>query len=1296
MFLIVQIIKHHKTKLLSVCLILLTGIIYPQIIERGFGYRSILYLHHAGPDYNNDGFGDLGHEKVFGEKAYPPSSSIFSKLYSVPKIPGELVYSYSSGDFDGDGMDDYLFTYADTARKETRISLHDGNDGRIFGERFELSAPMIVKTAGSGDLFPDGRSEFVLFTPGSTTENGKIFVLDYVKGLIEAPLPKYNLSDIITDCRISYSGSDPVLYCLFNKPISSDGRLYDLLEFDPVTLVFFPVAENISSSTHLEIGNIPADKNSPDIIALSGREKPGGAIQEIISISRGDGEIIKSGISAGSATELNSEIISGIISLGETPAYLFSVKDSTNKKKASIFSLDLFSGRLIKIRTFENAEQVIFSDDFFAAIIKSDNTAEIWQLNGQEIIKEKSFTGVLPEVFNNIDPVIEFQYSDLNNDGIRELIILADDTDQDTVKGNNSIVLIYDGETGKNIFRYSSRESDGEGAGCYGLILLDNNIGINEIFNAVDLEADPGLYEVKKLYERGQINMAFTALKAFFRFRPEPAFLDSTEYYFNANSGDILAANIMMYSTAAAMEASHTGEFGGSYNDPASAGLRLARLYRTFLYRLHRNSPQNYSEETFRLHIASMISHIRWSLHEKNHTAGTNHGALFEMNHLLYGAAVMNIFKDKNAVWEPIIHERLLNQTEHVLPDGVHDEFSLAYEFLIADEFNRILRFSTLNSDFISVPQNILSKLTKTIENSYRHLLYSVKPVYNRHGFAAGDHFADLPAIGDSRNSFVGRWLGKIYPVTDRASILFEPIKKGYTKFWNDNTLADNLLFAAQPLVNHKKSVPEKTSIVFPAARHFIFRNNWANRKYGTYDQNARYCYFKAGDIVPQPGKYEGYSTSSRHSHSDLLSLEIAAYNKNLVVDPGGYFSIANTTITENFDDQFFEQAYGFLSGFNEFDTPRYYFKGSGTHNTVFVNNRNQAEYINEYFWGGLDLINSNLLSYYISPDIDYAGSAYSLNSGQFYIHSREVYFPKPIENLQDDCDYWIIHDRIKFSAANPDNIAEQRWMISADQSQKQIIPGTSIFKGDNFYIIPLKTGNINPSSELIESYVSPNENLIRTQLLKISASGAEEINIISVILPFPESDPVPESSISLQLDPGSSPESVFAFNFNLAFDKGGNSYLDKISISSENQTEANINSMNNPQKISDNYMFMMDRFKNGNFFRSYNISLEDILRVETESNPETFNLYQNYPNPFNPVTHIKFSLEKTERVSLRIFNLLGQEVRELQNSELAPGSYKLFFDGNDNNGNRLPSGVYFYRLGTEDKSAVKKMLLLK
>ncbi|MDZ7341671.1 MAG: T9SS type A sorting domain-containing protein, partial [candidate division KSB1 bacterium] len=104
------------------------------------------------------------------------------------------------------------------------------------------------------------------------------------------------------------------------------------------------------------------------------------------------------------------------------------------------------------------------------------------------------------------------------------------------------------------------------------------------------------------------------------------------------------------------------------------------------------------------------------------------------------------------------------------------------------------------------------------------------------------------------------------------------------------------------------------------------------------------------------------------------------------------------------------------------------------------------------------------------------------------------------------------------------------------------------------------------------------------------------------------------------------------------------------------------------------------------------------ITQVSADRKPvgDDYYLAQNYPNPFNSGTTIRFSLREPTLVSLKIFNVMGQEVIELINQKLAPGHYSLPWDGRDRNGRAAASGLYFVRLHSQDINTTIKMMLLR
>ncbi len=94
---------------------------------------------------------------------------------------------------------------------------------------------------------------------------------------------------------------------------------------------------------------------------------------------------------------------------------------------------------------------------------------------------------------------------------------------------------------------------------------------------------------------------------------------------------------------------------------------------------------------------------------------------------------------------------------------------------------------------------------------------------------------------------------------------------------------------------------------------------------------------------------------------------------------------------------------------------------------------------------------------------------------------------------------------------------------------------------------------------------------------------------------------------------------------------------------------------------------------------------------------PTAFELKQNSPNPFNPTTTISYSVPEASEVVIGIYNLLGQEIRSLSNGEHQPGVYTTMWDGLNQNGVRVESGIYIYRMSSSAGfSATKKLVMLK
>lgn len=120
--------------------------------------------------------------------------------------------------------------------------------------------------------------------------------------------------------------------------------------------------------------------------------------------------------------------------------------------------------------------------------------------------------------------------------------------------------------------------------------------------------------------------------------------------------------------------------------------------------------------------------------------------------------------------------------------------------------------------------------------------------------------------------------------------------------------------------------------------------------------------------------------------------------------------------------------------------------------------------------------------------------------------------------------------------------------------------------------------------------------------------------------------------------------------------------------------------------------------FDQWNFGENFIIHvIDNPVNIENENlYPEGFVLHQNYPNPFNPSTKIQFSISDFGFVSLKVYDILGNEIAVLVNDYLSPGEYKFEFNVAQVSRPEITSGVYFYQLSAGAFTKTKKMILLR
>ena len=101
------------------------------------------------------------------------------------------------------------------------------------------------------------------------------------------------------------------------------------------------------------------------------------------------------------------------------------------------------------------------------------------------------------------------------------------------------------------------------------------------------------------------------------------------------------------------------------------------------------------------------------------------------------------------------------------------------------------------------------------------------------------------------------------------------------------------------------------------------------------------------------------------------------------------------------------------------------------------------------------------------------------------------------------------------------------------------------------------------------------------------------------------------------------------------------------------------------------------------------------VVMVEAEE-PSGFALLKNYPNPFNPATTIEFTVPEAGFTEIVIYNMSGQKIRELVSADMTPGVHSVVWDGCDENGTPVSSGVYISHLKTGDNVFSNRMMLVK
>ena len=167
---------------------------------------------------------------------------------------------------------------------------------------------------------------------------------------------------------------------------------------------------------------------------------------------------------------------------------------------------------------------------------------------------------------------------------------------------------------------------------------------------------------------------------------------------------------------------------------------------------------------------------------------------------------------------------------------------------------------------------------------------------------------------------------------------------------------------------------------------------------------------------------------------------------------------------------------------------------------------------------------------------------------------------------------------------------------------------------------------------------------------------------------------------------------------FTLTVDDQGDITGTGVNVPSEGIDNFEFTGTSSPTEMNMNYTINFSQaWGGGQAFGVLNLIKSTVGVDDSDGNvSDNFKLEQNSPNPFNPSTSISFSLAEDAFVSLTIYDLLGNNVRQLASGSMIEGSHSIRWDGKDAAGNFLSGGTYLYVLNAGDMRLVKKMVLIK
>jgi len=243
----------------------------------------------------------------------------------------------------------------------------------------------------------------------------------------------------------------------------------------------------------------------------------------------------------------------------------------------------------------------------------------------------------------------------------------------------------------------------------------------------------------------------------------------------------------------------------------------------------------------------------------------------------------------------------------------------------------------------------------------------------------------------------------------------------------------------------------------------------------------------------------------------------------------------------------------------------------------------------------------------------------------------------------------------------------------------------------ENLLMIAPKVQKLNATAQGITLKFKPNETNFELKF---------NINYSSIVVALKNVEKIKNLKVELKIKEGSTAEFVSPMPRSAGFMK--------LDYTIQNQiVRVNLSSMNDMclEPGDGEIFFIAGKFNSVDDVEILNLEATssngtiitpDFKLISTDVYPASFKLEQNYPNPFNPATTIKFRIPKETRVQIAIFDITGRLVKILIDNVLPAGEHITVWDGTDENGIRVSSGVYIYRMYADDFISSRKMILAK